>query len=144
MKQKMTVHYLVLTALSLSILLSSLSTSIVNVALAQLALSFHTTMQAVQWVVLSYLLAITVLIVSVGRLGDIIGRRRLLLLGLLIFVIASGLCAIAPYLWLLMAARALQGLGAAVMLALAMALVGEVLPKEKTGSAMGLLGSMSA
>jgi EmrB/QacA subfamily drug resistance transporter len=144
MKQKMTVHYLVLTALSFSILLSSLSTSIVNVALAQLALSFQTTMQAVQWVVLSYLMAITVLIVSVGRLGDIIGRRRLLLLGLLIFAIASGLCAIAPYLWLLMVARALQGLGAAVMLALAMALVGEVLPKEKTGSAMGLLGSMSA
>lgn len=144
MKQKMTVHYLVLTALSLSILLSSLSTSIVNVALAQLALSFHATMQAVQWVVLSYLLAITLLIVSVGRLGDIIGRRRLLLLGLLIFAIASGLCAVAPYLWWLMAARALQGAGAAVMLALAMALVGALLPTEKTGSAMGLLGSMSA
>ncbi|MFZ6818703.1 MFS transporter [Undibacterium sp. Ji22W] len=136
--------YAILVALGLSILLSSLSTSIANVALPNLAQNFHASMQEVQWVVLAYLLTITTLIVSVGRLGDLIGRRRLLLFGLMTFTIASVLCAIASDLWFLIAARALQGAAAATMMALAMAMVAGALPKERTGSAMGLLGSMSA
>jgi MFS family permease len=125
-------------------LLSSLGTSIANVGLPTLAQAFDASFQAVQWVVLAYLLAITTLIVSVGRLGDLIGRRRLLLAGLLLFTAASALSGLAPALWLLIVARAAQGLGAAVMMALTMAFVGETVPKEKTGSAMGLLGTMSA
>ena len=109
-----------------------------------LAHAFTASFQDVQWVVLAYLLAITALIVSVGRLGDIIGRRRLLLGGISLFTAASLLCGVAPTLWLLITARAAQGLGAAVMMALTVALVGETVPKEKTGSAMGLLGTMSA
>ena len=89
-------------------------------------------------------LAITTLIVSVGRLGDITGRRRRLLAGIVVFTAASVLCGAAPTLWLLVAARAAQGLGAAVMMALTLAFVGETVSKEKTGSAMGLLGTMSA
>ena len=133
-----------LAGLSLSMLLSSLGTSIANVALPTLALAFTATFQEVQWIVLAYLLAITTLIVSVGRLGDIIGRRRLLLAGIFLFTTASILCGVAPSLWLLIAARAAQGLGAAVMMALTMAFVGETVPKAKIGSAMGLLGTMSA
>lgn len=133
-----------LTGLSLAVLLSSLGTSIANVALPDLAQAFAASFQQVQWVVLAYLLAITILVVSVGRLGDIIGRRRLLLGGIALFAAASVLCGLASTLWLLIAARALQGLGAAIMLALAMALVGGTVPKERTGSAMGLLGTMSA
>src|SRR4051812_30395279 len=68
-----------LASLSLSMLLSSLGTSIANVALPTFAQAFNASFQHVQWIVLAYLLAITTLIVSVGRLGDIIGRRRLLL-----------------------------------------------------------------
>ena len=133
-----------LASLSLAILLASLGTSIANVALPTLADAFGATFQQVQWIVLAYLLAITTLIVSVGRLGDLVGRRRLLLGGILLFTLASALCGMAPTLWLLIAARAAQGLGAAVMMALAMALVGETVPKAKTGRAMGLLGTMSA
>jgi EmrB/QacA subfamily drug resistance transporter len=133
-----------LASLSLSMLLSSLGTSIANVALPTLAQAFNASFQEVQWIVLAYLLAITTLIVSVGRLGDITGRRRLLLAGILLFTTASVLCGVAPTLWLLIAARTAQGLGAAVMMALTMAFVGETVPKEKTGSAMGLLGAMSA
>ena len=125
-------------------LLSSLGTSIANVGLPTLAQAFTASFQEVQWIVLAYLLAITTLIVSVGRLGDIIGRRRLLLAGIFLFTVASVLCGVAPTLWLLIAARAAQGLGAAVMMALTMAFVGETVPKAKTGSAMGLLGTMSA
>lgn len=125
-------------------LLSSLGTSIANVGLPTLAQAFTASFQEVQWIVLAYLLAITTLIVSVGRLGDITGRRRLLLAGIFLFTVASVLCGFAPTLWLLIAARAVQGLGAAVMMALTLAFVGETVPKAKTGSAMGLLGAMSA
>ena len=133
-----------LAGLALSMLLSSLGTSIANVALPSLALAFAASFREVQWVVLAYLLAVTTLIVGVGRLGDLIGRRRLLLGGIFVFTLASVLCAVAPTLGLLIAARAAQGLGAAVMMALTMAFVGEAVPKEQTGSAMGLLGTMSA
>ncbi|MBB2915509.1 EmrB/QacA subfamily drug resistance transporter [Streptosporangium becharense] len=133
-----------LAGLSLSMLLSSLGTSIANVGLPTLAQTFTASFQEVQWIVLAYLLAITTLIVSVGRLGDIIGRRRLLLAGILLFTVASALCGVAPTLWTLIAARTAQGLGAAVMMALTMAFVGETVSKAKTGRAMGLLGTMSA
>jgi EmrB/QacA subfamily drug resistance transporter len=125
-------------------LISSLGTSIANVGLPALAQTFTASFQEVQWIILAYLLAITTLIVSVGRLGDIIGRRRLLLAGISLFTVASVLCGVAPTLWLLITARAAQGLGAAIMMALTMAFVGETVPKAKTGSAMGLLGTMSA
>ncbi|MDN3219912.1 MFS transporter [Pseudomonas nunensis] len=133
-----------LASLSLSMLLSSLGISIANVGLPTLAASFSASFQDVQWVVLAYLLTITALIVSVGRLGDLIGRRRLLLIGISLFTLASILCAVAPNLGLLIAARALQGSGAAIMMALTMALVGAAVAKDKMGSAMGMLGTMSA
>ena len=133
-----------LASLSLAMLLSSLGTSIANVGLPTLAQAFNASFQDVQWVVLSYLVAITTLIVSVGRLGDVIGRRRLLLSGITLFTGASLLSAAAPSLVLLIAARAVQGLGAAVMMALTMAFVGDIVAKSRTGSVMGLLGTMSA
>lgn len=125
-------------------LLSSLGTSIANAALPALAQAFSASFQEVQWIVLGYLLATTTLIVSVGRLGDILGRRRLLLAGIFLFTAASVLCGAAPTLRVLIAARAVQGLGAAAMMALTLAFVGETVPKARTGSAMGLLGTMSA
>lgn len=133
-----------LASLSLSLLLASLGTSIANVALPTLANVFSATFQQVQWIVLSYLLVITCLIVSAGRLGDMIGRRRLLLGGLLVFTFASALCGLSPALGWLIVARAVQGAGAAVMMAMTLASVGEFVPKEKTGRVMGLLGTMSA
>ena len=132
-----------LASLSLSMLLSSLGTSIANVGLPTLAQAFNASFQEVQWIVLAYLLAITTLIVSAGRLGDITGRRRLLLAGIFLFTVASSLCGVAPTLGLLIAARAAQGLGAAIMMALTMAFVGETVTKAKTGSAMGLLGTVA-
>jgi MFS family permease len=133
-----------LAGLSLSVLLSSLGTSVANVALPTLAQTFGASFQAVQWVVLAYLLAITTLIVGVARLGDLFGRRRLLLAGIALFTGASIACGLAPALPVLIAARAAQGLGAALMMALTMAFVGDTVPKARTGSAMGLLGTMSA
>lgn len=134
----------VLACLSVSMLLPALGTSIANVALPTLAQAFDAPFPSVQWIVLAYLLAITTLIVSVGRLGDLVGRRRLMLAGIGLFTAGSALCAATPWLSGLIAARAVQGLGAAIMMALTMAFASEVVSREKTGSAMGLLGTMSA
>ena len=133
-----------LAALALSMLMPSLDTSIANVGLPTLAAAFGASFPQVQWIVLAYLIAVTALIVVVGRLGDMFGRRRLLLIGIGLFTAASVLCGVAPTLGTLIAARAVQGLGAAIMIALTIALVAETVPKARTGSAMGLLGTMSA
>ncbi len=133
-----------LASLALAVLLSSLGTSIANVALPTLAREFGASFQAVQWVVLAYLLAVTTALVIVGRLGDLLGRRRLMLAGFVVFVIGSAASAGAGGLGVLVAARAVQGLGAAVMMALSMALVGDAVPEARAGRAMGLLGATSA
>ena len=134
----------VLVSLSLAMLLSSLSTSIANVTLPALVQAFAAPFEAVQWVVVAYLMTITLVIVGVGRLGDVAGRRRLLLIGLTLFTLASMACGLATGLGPLIAARVLQGLGAAVMMALSLALVNEVVPKDRAGRTMGLLGTLSA
>lgn len=133
-----------LAGLALSMLLPSLDTSIANVSLPTLAQGFNASFQQVQWVVLAYLLVITSLLVSVGRLGDIIGRRRLLLMGILLFGMSSLLCGIAPSLTLLIVARGIQGLGASIMMSMTLAVVGETVDTARAGRAMGLLGMMSA
>lgn len=133
-----------LAALALAMLLASLGTSIANVALPTLAASFAASFDDVRWVVLAYLLAITGLSLGVGRLGDVLGRRRVLLWGIALFTLASIAAGAAPSLGLLVAARAVQGAGAAMMTTLVVAMVGETLPKARIGGAMGLLGTMSA
>lgn len=133
-----------LCALAFSMLLSSLGISIANVALPAISDTFSASYQAVQWVIISYLLAMTVMLVSVGRLGDMVGHRRVLMSGICVFTLASVLCSVAPTLGLLALARAVQGVGAAVLMVLAVALVRETVPSGRTGAAMGLLGTMSA
>lgn len=137
-------HPRALAALALATLLSSLGTSIANVALPTLEDAFGAPFGQVQWVVLAYLLAVTALVVVAGRLGDLLGPRRLMMAGIAVFTAASALCATAPGLWPLVAARAVQGLGAAAMIALSLALVTDAVPADRRGRAMGLLGSMSA
>ena len=133
-----------LASLALSMMLAALGTSAANVGLPTLTAAFDASFQDVQWVVLAYLLSVTTLVVGAGRLGDKIGRRRVLLGGLLLFSLASLACGIAPTLPLLIAGRVMQGAGAAVMMTLSMALVGNSVAKSQTGRAMGLLATMSA
>lgn len=133
-----------LAALALCALLPALGSSIANVALPQLAQALQAPFAPLQWVVLAYLLASTTLVVSAGRLGDLFGRRRLLLASVALFGLGSGLAAAAPGLWSLVAARALQGAGAAGMMALGLALVAAAVPAQRSGQAMGLLATLSA
>ncbi|HHH0292544.1 TPA: MFS transporter [Yersinia enterocolitica] len=131
-------------SLSLPMLLSSLATSIANVGLPTLTQVLNASFQDAQWVVLAYLLAITTSAISIGRMGDIIDKRLLLKTGIGLFTVASVGCALAPTMGILIAARFIQGLGAAAMMTLTLALVGETDSPEKTGRVMGMLGTVSA
>lgn len=133
-----------MAALALSMLLASIGVSIANIALPALADSFAASFPQVQWVTIAYLLAVTTLVVGAGGLGDRFGHGRVLLAGIALFTGASAACALAPALPVLVVARLLQGAGGAVLMAVTVALVRETVPRERTGRAMGLLGSMSA
>lgn len=131
-------------ALSLAMLLASLGTSIANVALPSIAVAFGAPFHEVQAVVVAYLAALTVSVLFAGRLGDRRGLKPMLQLGLVLFAVASLLCAVAPNLWVLVAARLLQGAGAAFLMTLSMALMRQTASEDRIGRAMGLLGTVSA
>ncbi|MGE6170049.1 MFS transporter [Aeromonas media] len=133
-----------LLALGLATLLPMLGGSLANMVLPALGQAFAVPFASLQWVLVAYLLGITCLTVVAGRLGDRFGRRRLLLLGLGLFALASLLCALAPTIGWLIAARALQGIAAACMLSLALAMVSQLVPPARRGWGMGLLGTLSA
>lgn len=133
-----------LLALGLATLLPMLAGSMANMALPALGQAFAAPFASLQWVLVAYLLGITCLTVVAGRLGDRFGRRRLLLWGMALFALASLLCALAPTIGWLIAARVLQGVGAACMLSLALAMVGQLVPAAQRGRGMGLLGTLSA
>ena len=135
---------LALATLSLTTLMASLDTSIANSGLPAMASALRTSFQGAQWIVLAYLLAVTSLILPAGRAADLFGRRRLLLTGTTIFTAASALCAFAPSIEWLVAARLIQGVGASLMMALTLSFAKENAPNGQSGSAIGLLGTMSA
>ncbi|MFN8589271.1 MAG: MFS transporter [Candidatus Eisenbacteria bacterium] len=133
-----------LAALSLPVLMASLDTSIANTALPTIAHALSVPFAAVQWIVLTYLLALTPLLVVAGRLGDRFGRRRVLEAGVAGFTAASLACGLAPSLAVLLVARTVQGMGAAAMLTMGLAFAGDVATAGRAGRVMGLLGTMSA
>lgn len=133
-----------LAGLCLAMAIPSLATSIANAALPTLGRAFAVSFHVSQWIVLSYLLAVTTLIVAAGRLGDMAGRRPLLLAGIALFTAASLMSGIAPAFGWLIALRAVQGAGAAIMMALTVAAVSDIVPGNRIGAAMGMLGAMSA
>lgn len=134
----------VTATLALSMLLASLGTSIANIALPALAGAFSAPFAQVQAVVIVYLAALTSSVVVAGRLGDSHGLKPMLIAGLGLFLMASLLCGAASNLWLLVGARAVQGMGAAFLMTLSMALMRQTASQARLGRAMGLLGTVSA
>lgn len=130
--------------LALSILSASLGTSIANIALPTLAEVFSAPFAQVQTVVIAYLAAMALSVVISGRLGDRYGLKPVFIAGLALFAVASLLCALAPQLWQLIGARTLQGIGAAFLMTLGMALLRQTAGEKHIGQAMGILGAVSA
>ncbi len=135
---------LALLGVNLTILMATLDVSIVNVALPTMVERMHTDFATVQWVIVSYMLVVTSLMLSVSRLGDMVGKKRLFLFGLTLFTIASLLCGLSPGIHWLIGFRAFQGVGAVMTQALGAAIIAEIVPKKELGRAMGWVGGTVA
>lgn len=132
----------VMAAVAMSIFLATIDGSIVNLALPTLVRELNTSFAAVQWVVLSYLLTVTTLMLGIGRLADIRGKKMIYLLGFVVFTIGSVLCALAPTVGWLIGFRIVQAAGGAMVMALGAAIVTEAFPPQERGKALGIIGSM--
>src|ERR1043166_8673179 len=128
---------LIVIALVFAILNADITT--VNVALATLGKDLHSDLEDLQWGLNSYMLAFAALIVAAGRLADVFGRRRCLLIGSLLFAAASLICGIAPTLSVLVAGRVLQGAGGALMLPAGMAIISAAYTGNERAVALGTL-----
>src|SRR4051812_34719506 len=112
--------------------------TIVNVALPVLQRELGATFAQVQWVVESYTLVLSALILAGGAGGDLFGRRRVFSIGMAIFALASAACGFAPTAGMLVAARVVQGLGAALMMPGSLAIVSASFPRARQGEAIGI------
>lgn len=130
--------WLVLSAVMLGSFMGPIDGSIVNTVLPDIAAYFGADISIVQWVPTIYLLTISCLILLYGRLGDMVGYKRVYLWGLGAFTVASILCGSAQSIWMLIAFRAVQGLAAGMMMAVAFAIVTAVFPPDQRGQAMGI------
>jgi len=132
----------VMAAVSMGTLLATIDSSIVNVALPTMVRVFDTDFATVQWVVLAYLLTLATLLLSIGRLADMKGKKSIYALGFIIFTIGSVLNGLSPNIYWLIIFRVLQAIGATMILALSMAIVTEAFPPNERGMALGLGGTM--
>lgn len=132
----------VMIAVSLGVFLATIDGSIVNVALPTLVRELQTEFATVQWVVLAYLLTLTTLMLSVGRLADMIGKKSIYMTGFVVFTLGSVLCGLAPTVYWLIGFRVMQAVGAAMVFALGTAIVTEAFPPRERGKALGIVGSV--
>ncbi len=121
----------------------ALDTLVVSTALTTIRLDLGATVEQLEWTVNAYNLSFAVLLMTAAALGDRFGRRRGFALGLAVFSLASAACALAPNVGTLIAARAVQGAGAAFVMPLGLALVGAAFPPERRGAAMGALQGLT-
>jgi EmrB/QacA subfamily drug resistance transporter len=131
--------FVLLTVLGADIM-DLLDSTIVNVGAPSIARDLHASGSQLQWVIAGYTLAMAVALITAGRLGDLYGRHRVFLIGVGAFTVFSALSSAAGDPQLLIAARALQGLGAALMLPQGLAIIRSVFPADAAGAAMGIFG----
>jgi EmrB/QacA subfamily drug resistance transporter len=132
--------YQTLLLVGAGVFLSTMDSSMVNIALPFIMESFGAPLRSVQWVVLVYLLSITVTLLFWGIVADRFGKFRIYLIGILIFLSSSCGCALASSLTLLIILRAVEGLGAAMLMAAGPTIIREVFPNHQLGRGLGLVG----
>lgn len=132
----------VMAAVAMGIFLATIDSSIVNIALPTLVRELNTDFATIQWVVLVYLLTIATLILSFGKLGDIIGKKTVYATGFVVFTLGSILCGLSATVSWLIFFRVVQAIGATMILALGMAIVTEAFPPRERGMALGISGSI--
>ena len=136
--------WLAMLTVAIGTFMSTLDASIVNVSLPTIMTSLHTDLPTVQWVVSIYLLMVTGLLLTLGRLADLIGRKPIFIVGMVIFTIGSLFCGLSRHIFLLIGFRGLQAIGAAMIMANGPAIVTDAFPRAERGKAMGMLGMVVA
>jgi EmrB/QacA subfamily drug resistance transporter len=134
----------VLVAAVLGSSMAFVDESVVNVALPKIESDLHATLAAMQWVVNAYTLCMSALLLAGGAAADQFGRRRVFVLGVLVFAAASLLCGLAPDVRVLIGARVLQGVGAALLVPCSLALIGAAYDEKQRGAAIGIWSGASA
>jgi EmrB/QacA subfamily drug resistance transporter len=135
-------RWLAMLGIGVGILMVTIDFSIINISLPTLVREFDTNFATVQWVVLSYVLIITSLMLGMARLGDMYGKKRIFACGVVVFTLGSLLCGMAANVGWLIGARAFQGLGGVMIQALGMAIVTQVFPVSERGRALGVVGGI--
>ena len=133
-----------LGAMSFALFMVMLDNTAVNVALPSIQKDFGASLSALEWTVNAYTLTFAVLLVTGGRLGDIFGRRRMFLFGVVVFSLASATIGFAPSEGWLVASRAIQGIGAAFMMPGTLSIISNAFPPEERGKAIGTWAGVSA
>ncbi len=133
-----------LGAMSFALFMVMLDNTAVNVALPSIQADFGASLSALEWTVNAYTLTFAVLLVTGGRLGDIFGRRRMFLFGVVVFSLASATIGFAPTEGWLVASRAVQGVGAAFMMPGTLSIITNAFPPEERGKAIGTWAGVSA
>jgi EmrB/QacA subfamily drug resistance transporter len=137
-------HWYVVGTVCIGAFMGQLDASIVTLALPRLGRDLHASVGAVEWVALSYLLVLVATVATVGRIADAVGRKLLYVYGFGVFTAGSVLCGLAPTLALLIAARVLQAVGAAMLQANSVALIAEAMPRPLLGRGIGVQGTAQA
>src|SRR5437870_8492903 len=134
----------VLTATTLASSMAFIDSTVVNVALPALQTNLNASIVDVQWVIEAYSLLLSALLLVGGSLGDHYGRRRVFLIGVALFAVASTWCGLAPDVHQLIVARAAQGLGAALLVPGSLAIISSSFPENERGRAIGTWSGFSA
>jgi EmrB/QacA subfamily drug resistance transporter len=133
----------VLLVVSLGFLMTLLDLTIVNVAIPNLITKFHASLDDVLWVINAYALVLAVLVITAGRLGDLIGPRIMFMGGIAVFTAASAACGLAPSPGWLIGFRAVQGLGAAMLMPQTLTIITSTFPADRRGAAFGVWGAVA-
>ncbi len=133
----------VLTVLCLGLFMILLDGTIVNIAIPSIQTYYDTSFSNIEWVMNAYILAFAVLLVTLGRFGDLWGRRKLFVGGMALFTAGSLACGLAPTIYALIGFRVLQGVGGAAMMPATLSIIAAVFPAGKRGAAMGVWGGVS-
>ena len=137
-------RWAVLAVVTVGTFMTTLDASIVNISLPSIASAFGVSLTGtIEWIIIGYLVVIAALLLMVGRLADLIGRKSIWLVGLAVFTAGSAVTGAAPSLDLLIAARALQGVGSACMLATGLAILSDVFPGANEDGLWGSTPSRS-
>src|SRR4029077_9829534 len=133
-----------LAAVAVGLFMIMLDNTIVNVALPSIEHSLHMSISSLEWIVTAYALTFAALLITGGKLGDLYGRRKMFTAGLVIFTLASLACGLAPSAGILIAARAVQGVGAALMSPATLSIITATFPPRERGQAIGIWAGVSA